>query len=636
MRLPLLVAALCGLLGLWAPSAAHAQGGDDVRVLLINGGANPRVNYLSHLHHIQDMTQALVERGVPPEAITVFSADGLDKGKDLATRQEAKDLKHQWLAQGTWVGELLLPTTELKNTEWGKTKARPATHAALRQWFLQEGAKLGPQQTLLIFATDHGTKGEHDPNNGNLELWNESMTVLEFRALLAHVPPSTRVVWLMSQCFSGTFLQAMYPLGTTEPSPNMCGFTATQRDRFAYGCYPEGRGKEKVGHAFLFIDALRQQPSLNRAHEQVVQRDDSPDVPLRTSDLYLHDLVARDAAQRGQTPEQRADELLAALAQSPERLLMPEEATLLRALSDWSGLPIPASLAELDLLGAELTEALDDSEATSDQWRDHYKDHKEALWKLYLDSDEGQRRWQRKLTPDHVEDLDPDDKSKLLAAALLDLKPHIERLGAWDPLTNLRSKANQAGELRYRVQKRDAALLRMRALLFRQAGLALLRLPTAWSLPAADKPKAQASLDALTRCETFAPGAPRATSSAPVPKPLSPWSEDRDLLATLSPSWLGVAYKLLDPNEAQAAHVQLGAARVDEVQPSSPAQTAGLQRGDLLLGANGDLFGPASPLRTWAMTAPRDKAQTLRVLRDGQTLDLKLTLAPFPKKPKKE
>jgi hypothetical protein len=34
------------------------------------------------------------------------------------------------------------------------------------------------------------------------------------------------------------------------------------------------------------------------------------------------------------------------------------------------------------------------------------------------------------------------------------------------------------------------------------------------------------------------------------------------------------------------------------------------------------------------MTAPRDKAQTLRVLRGGQALDLKLTLAPFPKKKK--
>ena len=65
--------------------------------LLINGGASPRMNYLSHLHHLQDMVAELRSRGIPPERIDVFSADGEDEKVDLAAREpEAPD---RWLIE---------------------------------------------------------------------------------------------------------------------------------------------------------------------------------------------------------------------------------------------------------------------------------------------------------------------------------------------------------------------------------------------------------------------------------------------------------------------------------------------------------------------------------------------------------
>jgi hypothetical protein len=41
-----------------------------------------------------------------------------------------------------------------------------------------------------------------------------------------------------------------------EPSGNTCGFFSTRHDLQAYGCYPEGRTRGRMGHAFRFIDAL--------------------------------------------------------------------------------------------------------------------------------------------------------------------------------------------------------------------------------------------------------------------------------------------------------------------------------------------------------------------------------------------
>src|SRR4029453_6465498 len=102
--------------------------------------------------------------------------------------------------------------------------------------------------TLLVFVTDHGTRNAEDPNNGSITLWDQSLSVLEFRALLAPLHPGVRVVTIMSQCFSGAFASAMRPLEGSLPTGDVCGLFASTADRPAYGCYPEGRDRDRIGH----------------------------------------------------------------------------------------------------------------------------------------------------------------------------------------------------------------------------------------------------------------------------------------------------------------------------------------------------------------------------------------------------
>ena len=78
--------------------------------LLINGGGAARTNYLSHLHHLQDMAAELRTRGIPPENIDVFSADGEDEKADLAAREP--ETPDRWLIEGTQAGSALTQPDE--------------------------------------------------------------------------------------------------------------------------------------------------------------------------------------------------------------------------------------------------------------------------------------------------------------------------------------------------------------------------------------------------------------------------------------------------------------------------------------------------------------------------------------------
>jgi hypothetical protein len=232
----LLVAAVLAPAMVLAAEPPHAT-----YALLINGGGSPRTNYLSHLHHLQDMVTELTSRGIPAERIDVFSADGEDEKADLAAREP--EAKEQWLIEGTAAGSMLTQP-DLTNTQWEGVKLRPARLRELRKYFARMSDKLRVGDTLFVFVTDHGKKDDDDPDNGFISLWNESLSVLEFRALLAQLQPGVRVVSVMSQCYSGAFADAMTPLNSQVPTGDVCGFYSTLRDRPAYGCYPEGRDRD--------------------------------------------------------------------------------------------------------------------------------------------------------------------------------------------------------------------------------------------------------------------------------------------------------------------------------------------------------------------------------------------------------
>src|SRR5262249_45859343 len=191
-----------------------------------------------------------------------------------------------WLVEGTQLERPLQPQIHFENSTIDGFTLRPATRAALQRWFTEAAQRFKPGDTLFFYVTDHGTKNADDLTNNRITLWGEkeALSVNELREMLARFDPQVRVVVLMSQCFSGSFAHLMDNGPRKKlPTGNICGFFSATADRQAYGCYPENRDKDNVGHSFAFIEQLAAGLSLPEAHRNVLVTDQTPDVPLTTS-----------------------------------------------------------------------------------------------------------------------------------------------------------------------------------------------------------------------------------------------------------------------------------------------------------------------------------------------------------------
>ncbi len=283
-----------------------------IEVLMINGGGSRAINYQSHLLHLKQMNKLLLDSGLQGGRITIMSADGSDPGADLAVREEQTE-SDAWFLDGTDLEGFLRPRLEFENSKIDGATLLPATLDTLHQWFEQTGSRLHPKDTLVLYVTDHGTQNTDDLWNNRITLWGrgEYLEATELRRLIARLDPGVRVVQLMSQCYSGSFANLMYRQADDAlPSGEVCGFFSSTRERPAYGCYPETRNKENVGHSFRFIEALAAGYDFGGAHNQVLVSDDTPDVPLKTSDVYLESLLRESSRLRGVPPDSAIDDLL--------------------------------------------------------------------------------------------------------------------------------------------------------------------------------------------------------------------------------------------------------------------------------------------------------------------------------------
>jgi thiol-disulfide isomerase/thioredoxin len=627
-------------LGLFCVFVSAGFAGDRTKgalhAVLINGGQQPSANYLSHLNHIEGMIDVLVRRGVRRDHIHVFSADGNDSAADLAVR----DVKPEsfWLLEGTSAGKRLGPRTRLTNSELPGVSLKPARKADLFSWFARSGQLLKSGDNLLIFVTDHGTGNKKEPDNGAISLWREKITVREFKQLLGLVPAGVRQVMMMSQCFSGTFANAMYRDDGRAPSGNVCGFYSTTRNLRAYGCYPEGRDRDRIGHAFRMIDALNRHASTDAAHTEVLVTDDSPDVPLRTSDLYLERLVTDAASATGRTLAAFADPLLEAAWRDGAK--WESQIRLLDRIGAAFGTFSPRSLAELGSFEAQLSDLSKKMNTYAKRWKVTLVDLKEATLRSFLNA---QPAWRAKIGNGAVAKLDDTARAVLLADLLWQLDRHARNQPEiWQRLTRLRDYRERSSRAEWRLKVRSAALLRMRAILLRIAGRVHLA-SAADTDHIADK--AYAALQGLERCEALPAGTPPRGArriQVATKEPFPPLADELALLRDVLPSWLGVRFRDLSKTRRSQWSLSAGASQIQTVYPKSPAKEAGLAPGDIVIGPPGKPFVSAKQLREWTMTSPRGVALPIRVLRPrddgdfkGEEIELAIILRPYPlKQPK--
>ncbi len=626
--------AFCSL-SLLAAGAEESTNGS-IHALLINGGHRPESNYLSHFHHLEDMVDLLKERGVAPERIHIFSADGEDVAADLAVRKtKTSDF---WLIEGTQLGRRLSPPTQLTNSEWPGVTVHPAQKDALRAWFEKAGKDFLPGERLLVFVTDHGTRNREEPDNGAISLWKEELTVRELNELLGFLPRGVQVVMTMSQCYSGTFANTMYANSSSEPSGDVCGFFSTTRDLRAYGCYAEGRDRDKMGHAFRFIDALGRRGTTVGAHHEVLVTDDTPDVPLSTSDLYLERLVSDEAAERDVDKSVLVDSLLKEAWLRPD--IWEPEITLVDQIANAYGLLSPRSLHELNRHASELATLGSQFKIYTKTWNTALANVKEFALTSFLDE---QPEWRPRVEKEAVESMDPESHAALVSELITQFGAYVRnRDDIWRRLERLSENTRRGSEAEWRSDVRTAAIARMRSILTAIAARVLLEQGTASEEERVPRVAQRQAFNRLQQCEALTLGNSPTTSAAvdqvPSVVPFPALADEIALKEEIVPSWLGVSFVPASRSLQVERQLPVGVSLIQAVYPGSPAQEAGLIAGDIVLGPPGRPFHFPDQVREWALFSPRGVPSPLRVLRPGdlhpddRELEVNLVFQPYPLK----
>jgi hypothetical protein len=606
---------LTALLLLPAPGLADS---DNLHVLLINGGGQPSDNFRSHVLHLEELTELLRRAGVPAERIGVLASDGRDPEADVARRGQDPD--GFWLLDGTGLQRWLAEPIQYDDTRLPGFETWPATRASVQSWFRRARGKLRAGDTLLLYVTDHGQDDPRDPRRNHITLWGprQSLNVRQLAAELTRLPRGVRVVTLMSQCFSGGFAHLLDVHARRQlPSGAACGYFASTEDRPAFGCYPEASRSDRSGHSFAMFDALKATGTLQAAHAETLVRDQTPDVPLRTSDALLSELLRRAA----QADEQEEQELIEQLLAAARRLPDVEELALVDRIASAFGLARPRTLADLDDAHEDLTASRQRLSTHRELWETALADMTRSN---YLRLRAARPRLAARLKPTALRRLRPEARRALTRELIADLS----ELASEDPgdrrrLDTLLEKTEAASTAAYRMDVREAVLLRMRTLLVSAAGRAYLH-----SRGRADERSAFA---AVKSCEALSlPGLDAESAPAVPPEPYPPLAADIALSDSLQPSWLGIAFQSVAPALRARLGLEEGAALVTAVQPGSPAQRAGLAPGDIVVGEVGRPFERPAQIRSWTMLSPRDRPLALDALRRGNRRVVRVTLTAHP------
>ncbi len=594
----------------------------DLHVVLLSGGGERASNYQSHLVHVRTMRDALLRAGVPSDRIAVFASDGEDPAADLAVR-ELRPEGDGWLLEGTRFEGRLMRPMELVSTEVPGARVRPATRESLRAWLDSSGRRLRAGDTLLLFVTDHGTRGKDEPGNTRITLWGKdaSLTMRELDAWLAELEPGVRVVTVMSQCYSGGFAR-MGAAADGLPSGRVCGYFASTEDRPAYGCYAENRGALNVGHAVRFIEALDATGDLVASHERTLILDRTPDVPLRSSDVAVQRWLEAAAAREGRTLQQFADELLAQAWRDPAT--REHDIRLLDRTGQSFGLASPRSLAELDERLTALAAASGPLRKHSGAWHACQRDAAQANLERFLAENPA---WPPLLEGPASSELEAPAARALGDRLIAELAPFTAADAPTERrLRTLRDRATLAEGASYRMSVRESALLRQRALLLGVAGQVYLETRAT--------PAEREALGALESCEALAlrpsPGDEDPSTIALAVEPdLPAYEDDLRVAEAVTPAWMGISFEVARDGGASLAR---GAAEVRQVLPGSPAERAKIAVGDRIVGPPGQHFTEPRQVREWVMLRAAGEPVELDVLHDGRRVARTLVPATHPGK----
>lgn len=587
--------------------------------VLLNGGGQAESNYFSHHLHIRMIHEALQKRGVSSQKIKIFSSDGEDTAPD---QMLLEPLQHGWLWQGLPEWQILDPA-KLINTALAGATLLPAKKVTIQKQMralAQRIQKRKSPSTVLLFVTDHGTKGK-GPWGNHIELWHEKLNVAELRDMLEEFPAQTRVVSVMSQCYSGGFANLLYRR-SWQVHGNRCGFFSTVANREAYGCFPETAKQNRVGHAYRWIRGMRWAQTYDQVHRHVLTEDLTPDVPIATSDIYLEDLMRRQARKQKSTLTKIVDAKLRQIWRKPHATLR-DEIQLLRRIEKRFYLPSYQYLHEVWRDLKQHRQEIKTFKQHDETWQQVWKEiQRGAVMAFYQKNPQVGQSVEAELNRPDMDAQTKETGRQLYDAywAYLQKNPAIEQR-----LRRLHQRHQQVMKKVHLMYVHEAALLRVSQRLKRIVGLEYLR--------RSGSRVQRTHLINLTRCETTAIGGQPFRSVLRAEGDVQESTQPRMLAKisrkSLMPAWLGIGFQPATPGwNARFEKMAPGAVEVINVADSSPASRGGLQTGDIVVAVGGKMLQLDNEIREIVMLSSVEKDTFFLVARQSRILTIKIRLQP--------
>ena len=493
--------------------------------------------------------------------------------------------------------------------------------ANVTRWF-EVGPGLRAGDTLLVYVTDHGTKDPRTRATAGSRSGARRDAGGERARAAARGPRPERAGVMLNVAVLSRAASRRCATRARLDGLRAAKCAATSHppaDRMAYGCYPENRGKDNVGHSFDFSRPCaggRTSPPRRASSWSTT----APRRAAHPSDGYLTDVLRRAAERRAATDAVHRRPPPGGVARQggvePETASSTASA---RRFGVFSPRRWPSSRTMR--CGAADRRAVQNF---STAWKGALGDLADANLGRFLavHTRVGQARGRS-----GARQARSDDLRGLATELVRELEPWTNRdAKTWKRLKTLRQKSEAAAAPTYRMEVRHAVVLRMRAILTGVAGRVY--------LAGRGTPAERRAYEALRACEslTLGTGAPLPGGTTLAAREQFPrFEDDLHVAEQVLPAWMGIRFKPLAPDNARLARVGEGAVTVMAVYPGSPPRP------------------PASSSATWftrptrarlrraetrsasgTMTSRIDEPATLAVRRGAEQHTLTLVPKPYP------
>lgn len=255
---------------------------------IIGGGP-----YLEHSQsqielNVKWASQVILSRANKPN-IKIFYTDGNNPAPDIINFITTKENHSSFFPFDYVFGGAEINAKEYYNHSIANVTGTTNVNK-LKPALEKDFKSLTSQDKALILYNGHGGYNGSDLSNNHLRLWNKTkLSVYGFEQLLSKINNQTPVRFIMTQCFSGAFGNAIHPnasKNSLELEGNRCGFMAESARRESEGCTASLKVGDYRDYTTYFFAALDGRTRLNQSLANSPDRNGDNIVSLYEAHLY--------------------------------------------------------------------------------------------------------------------------------------------------------------------------------------------------------------------------------------------------------------------------------------------------------------------------------------------------------------